>query len=117
MLSRENTIKTLRMLCKALTGRTSATPMTTINKALRPFSEHYTVQITDSVRKSSSIAPGYCSLEARSPLVNIAGRPTTVRRGIITFPCSIFAAINQLVAMDAQAEQDYQCGYGGQRGS
>lgn len=46
-------ITSLRLLCKALTGRTSATPIASINATLRKFEAEYIVEVKKFNKKTN----------------------------------------------------------------
>lgn len=113
-MERETTIKSLRLLCKQFVGRTSATPMATINKYMRGHSEQYVLGIS-AVKKRTPTGGAVVTLEARKDGRQENGNEWPRRQKSITLPCALSVIVQTILGMDAQAEVDYGLVYGGQR--
>lgn len=107
MLSVAKDIKTIRMLCKAITGRTSVSPVVSINKVLRTFSEDYVLEIS-ATNKKTPATPGNAVFQV---LPGAAQRGAS-RRTTLVLPCSIADVVGVIIGADSRAEQDYGLGYG-----
>jgi len=114
MLSEENDIRTTRLLCKRLTGRTSASPLGAINRYLRSHNDHYVIELVKSVKKTQ-FSPSYLTFEIKA-LQSATGRPQSgQQQRNLNLPCSLKQLVLLLTGLDAQAERDFQLGYGAQR--
>lgn len=109
MLSTEETIRSARMLEKALRGRTSARPVSNINQLLVRYSENYTVKVVRATKATQGLdgLRGELQLEAET-----AGRATRIARQTLYFPMSLQSFVTAVTALDAAAEQHLGLGYG-----
>jgi hypothetical protein len=107
-------IRSLRLLCKAITGRTSATPTSAINRYLRKHSDHYAVAITKAVKRTPASPPSL-TIEASKEGNGPSGAQWPRRTKSIVMPCTLGQLTRVIIDMDAQAESDYGLSYGVQR--
>jgi len=107
VLSQEKTIKSGRLLSKVVTGRTSATPVASINKVLARYSDRYSV-VVERIFKSNAYERGGVTFGLRGPQGGSAGG----MQSTLVFPFSLFELISTLVSLDARAEQYYRLRYG-----
>lgn len=103
----ELAVKTLRSLCKEIVGRTSPSPLATINKYLREHSDRYVLRISGYSKVGTGYS-GYLNLETKGI------QDEKLRQKSLTVPLRIKDFIATVLAMDAQAEKDFGLCYGGE---
>lgn len=109
MLPQEQTIKNGRMLCKVITGRTSPTPMTSINKVLSRFHERYQI-VVSRITKKTAFDPAGAILEVRDGQGGVVGGGRYTHT--LSFPCSKHSLMAALLNLDQQAEGYFRLQYG-----
>jgi hypothetical protein len=106
VLSQEPIIKNGRTLCKVLTGRTSATPVASINKVLLRFPDTYQL-VVGRIFKKTTFENAGVTFEIRDASGNSAGSATQNKR-TLSFPFSMQQVVDAILYLDGRAETLYR---------
>lgn len=108
MLSYYPDLKTLRLVCKALTGRTSSTAVARINRTLASYREEYSVCLGDvSTRRLGGADVVTLQFQAVNPSGEVLYRES------VNLPVSHQDLVVTITHLDSQAEAALGLNYGG----
>ena len=108
-LSNEQDIRTARVLCKRLTGRTNSKPLGEINRVLRDFSSEFVVKAT---RVQRALLPTHRGVLDLAVFRTTGNTTAAMRTQSLNFPFSYQEFIKSVGELDAHAEASLGLTYG-----